>query len=366
MTTQPKNGSTGMTLTDALARLSAAIDRLRPVITGVSDAVNRDPELAYQEHRAVARIVGALGPDFVVEQPFVGLPTAFRASFDGQAGPGPTVALVAVYDAVALPGPDGGVVASPSCGHGQVAGGAVGAALALAELRAAWRGRLVLLGLPADELVSPSALDEGGGKALALARGGFDGVDQVVYVHPETLTGVWPGSRVMQFVALETPADADLASAAAAAGLRIDRETVDAAAGTRTAIVHLAADTAEEAESLVEAARQQLPHRSWRALRRVESIDPDDHLAAVARAALTDLGLEPSDPLPRMPFSTDFGNVSRVVPAVMVGVAGPVDWAMHTDLGARQFTGPDGDGVAEVVAGVLASVAYRLLAAEDA
>jgi hypothetical protein len=39
----------------------------------------------------------------------------------------------------------------------------------------------------------------------------------------------------------------------------------------------------------------------------------------------------------RLPFGTDFGNVSQRVPAALIGIGRPGGWAFHTDGGAEQF-----------------------------
>jgi len=91
--------------------------------------------------------------------------TAFSAS----AGSGPlVVAVCAEYDAL----PEIG----HACGHNVIASAAVGAALGLASLADDLGITVRLLGTPAEE--------GGGGKILMLERGGFDGVNAALMVHP--------------------------------------------------------------------------------------------------------------------------------------------------------------------------------------
>jgi len=93
------------------------------------------------------------------------LATAFAAS----AGTGPlTVAICAEYDAL----PEIG----HACGHNVIASAAVGAALALASLADDLGITVRVLGTPAEE--------GGGGKILMMQRGGFDGVNAALMVHP--------------------------------------------------------------------------------------------------------------------------------------------------------------------------------------
>ena len=102
---------------------------------------------------------------FEVERGICDLPTAFAAT----AGSGPfTIAICAEYDAL----PEIG----HACGHNVIAAGAVGAGLALAPLADDLGITVRVLGTPAEE--------GGGGKILMMERGGFDGVNAALMVHP--------------------------------------------------------------------------------------------------------------------------------------------------------------------------------------
>src|SRR5439155_483065 len=100
----------------------SAMDRFREDLVRLSREINADPELAYEEHHAVARIAALLEKHgHRVEKGLAGLPTAFRARVGP---PGPTVALLAEYDAL----PDVG----HGCGHNLISMTIVGAFLAAA------------------------------------------------------------------------------------------------------------------------------------------------------------------------------------------------------------------------------------------
>src|SRR2546428_11616476 len=97
---------------DALASEAlAAIDRARNDLVELSLAIHREPELAYQERKASARIAAFLSQrGFRVRKPYAGIETSFRAD----AGKGaPTVAVLCEYDAL----PDIG----HACGHNLIA-----------------------------------------------------------------------------------------------------------------------------------------------------------------------------------------------------------------------------------------------------
>jgi amidohydrolase len=131
----------------------------------LSREIHADPELAYQERRAAARITALLERHgHQVQLGIGGLETAFRARVGP---PGPSVALIAEYDALAGVG--------HGCGHNLIAMTNVGAflhAAAEADLGMA----IELIGTPAEE--------DGGGKIDLLGAGVFDDVAFALSTHP--------------------------------------------------------------------------------------------------------------------------------------------------------------------------------------
>jgi metal-dependent amidase/aminoacylase/carboxypeptidase family protein len=355
-------------VTDDVARalaLAAAVDAQRDRILDVTRFVNRHPELAHEEFACARHIATALAPALDVETTLTGMATGFRATLAG-ASPGPAVALVAVYDAVGVPDGDGTLRAVHSCGHGPVSGAVVGAALALASLRETFAGSLTILGCPADELVSPLAIRRGSGKALALAGGAWSGIDYALYAHPESHTGVWRSSRWMQLFAVTVPGTADPASW----GLPADRYRIDelTRVGPDTEVtLRVLGDDAEEIGTRAEDARAALSPRSWTPLGRTEGLTADERVAAAAEQSLSALGIRFDPRTPQMPFSTDFGNVSRQVPAAMIGFSrpGPDGWAVHLDQGEQQFLSGEGETLALTMSAALAVAADRLTRPAD-
>jgi amidohydrolase len=149
-----------------VAAVSATVDAAAGALVGLSHAIAADPELAYQEHRAAARCADLLAQHgFAVERGAFGQPTAFAARL-GKSGP--HVVVCAEYDA--LPG------VGHACGHNVIAASAVGAGLALAPLVDTAGLRVTVLGTPAEE--------QGGGKVDLIRAGAFDGVDAALMIHP--------------------------------------------------------------------------------------------------------------------------------------------------------------------------------------
>ncbi|WP_432827470.1 M20 family metallopeptidase [Dactylosporangium sp. CA-092794] len=134
-------------------------------LVALSREIHADPELAFDEHRAAARVAGVLrAAGLRTTAGAYGLPTAVEAvAGDGEF----TVTLCAEYDA--LPG------IGHACGHNIIAAAGVGAAVALAPLVDALGIRLKLLGTPAEE--------HGGGKAVMLASGAWEDSTVSLMVH---------------------------------------------------------------------------------------------------------------------------------------------------------------------------------------
>ncbi|MBP7148441.1 MAG: amidohydrolase [Acidobacteria bacterium] len=141
--------------------------RIAPRMHALAREMHRQPELGCREVHAVTLLTGNLEEEgFHVETGIAGLPTAFRAE-RGRGG-GPTVAILAEYDA--LPG------LGHACGHNLIGAVACGAAVALARALDVVPGRVLVFGAPAEETI--------GGKVVLAARGAFEGVDAALLAHP--------------------------------------------------------------------------------------------------------------------------------------------------------------------------------------
>jgi amidohydrolase len=144
----------------------SALDPFKDDLVRLSREINADPELAYEEHRAVGRIVALLEKNgHRVERELGGLATAFRARVGP---PGPAVALLAEYDAL----PDVG----HGCGHNLISMTIVGAFLAAAAEANGLQVGIELVGTPAEE--------KGGGKIDLLDKGVFKDTVAALFSHP--------------------------------------------------------------------------------------------------------------------------------------------------------------------------------------
>ncbi|MDN5761339.1 MAG: M20 family metallopeptidase [Microlunatus sp.] len=150
-----------------LAEADTTAQGLTSALVGLSHQLYAEPELGFEEVRSVAKVAELLrGQGYEATVGVYGLDTALEARVSG--GDGPTVAIMAEYDAL----PDIG----HGCGHNVICAAGVGAFLTAAPLVQRLGGTLVLLGTPAEE--------NGTGKALMMTAGALAGVDAAMMVHP--------------------------------------------------------------------------------------------------------------------------------------------------------------------------------------
>lgn len=361
----------------------AAVAAQREAIADIVAFVHAHPELAHEEHACAAHLVARLSEaGLSVEEGVAGLDTAFRAALAGGRS-GRRVGIATLYDAVPAVREDGSIEAVHSCGHGPISGAVVGATLALASMREQLAGELVVVGCPADEIHAPGSVERGGGKWLTAAAGVWDDCDAALYAHPEFIDTVsqaslWmrrdtftvAGIRSLRDDVSQAPIDAiatllSAASDVSRSRLMIEQLVLDGDVEEGTGLVLagtllLFSDDEAGIEETALAMRAELPEAVWHAGRLVPGIRPDAGVtSAVANAfAAAGLGFEP-DP-PPLPFATDFGSVSRRVPAALIGIGRPEGWTFHSDEGAAQFASPAGVESATKMATVLALAAVRL------
>ena len=181
--------------------VQAEVDRLTPDLLALSRFLHANPELAYEEHKAVERLTAVLEQrGFTVARAVAGLPTAFTARTGSG---GPRVAFLAEYDA--LPG------LGHACGHNLIGTASLGAALAAKAILDQAPGEILLVGCPAEE--------KGGGKIPLVASGTFAGVDAAMLVHPSNRTEMVKLALGMREVTVEFFGKASHAAASPEQGI---------------------------------------------------------------------------------------------------------------------------------------------------
>lgn len=148
------------------------VDKLRDELVDVSCKIHANPELGFEEYKAVEWLTGLLQANgFSIERNLAGLETAFKATYVGRPG-GPAVGLLAEYDALANLG--------HACGHNIMGAASTGAAVAVSKVVGELAGEIAVIGTPAEE--------GGGGKDIMVRQGAFRGIDVAMIVHPGTRT----------------------------------------------------------------------------------------------------------------------------------------------------------------------------------
>ncbi|MDQ7823581.1 MAG: M20 family metallopeptidase [Candidatus Eremiobacteraeota bacterium] len=156
---------------DIKDRIIQRVDSLSGEIVAVSRYIHRNPEEGYKEFKASKYLHEKLeSQGFTVEHPMKSIPTALRAAPAGRRGK-PAVGFMAEYDC--LPGIGHG------CGHNLIAASAFGAAAAMAPFLEETGGSVWFFGTPAEEY--------DGGKIPMLAEGVFAPIDVALEMHPECL-----------------------------------------------------------------------------------------------------------------------------------------------------------------------------------
>lgn len=360
-------------------------------------ALHTEPEVAFAEHRSAATLIEVLRRHGVhAELGVHGLETAFRAEVRGRSD-GPTIAVLAEYDA--LPG------LGHACGHNVIAATGVGAFLALAATLeqdpAAFGGRVVLLGTPAEEGHS--------GKEIMARHGAFDGLDAAIMAHPygyDLADQVWLGRRLLRWTFTGTAAHASAqpfmgrnamdAAALAYQGVGLLRQqlppvdrvhAVVAEGGTRPSII-----TERAVVDLY--ARSKYPDTLKDLSARLDDIATGAALMSGTAVAIDWDAYPPTlpvrtngvlsarwiraqqrrgrDPLPAgvvsetLAASTDFGNVSYRIPGIhpLIRIASP-GIALHTAEFADAANSPAARSAALDGAAGLALTALDFLCDED-
>lgn len=147
-----------------------AVDSLSGRLRKISEDIHKNPELAFKEYKAANWLASFLEEEgFKVQRNAAGMETAFIAEYISGEG-GPTISILAEYDA--LPG------VGHACGHNIIGTSAAGAGVALkrALTGTGLPGRVLVLGTPAEE--------GGGGKVLMVKADVFKEVDASLMVHP--------------------------------------------------------------------------------------------------------------------------------------------------------------------------------------
>jgi metal-dependent amidase/aminoacylase/carboxypeptidase family protein len=364
-------------------RFLAALAGQGAAMVAAVDFISSHPELAHDEVENCNYLADSLErAGYTVERGVAGMPTAFRAELRG-AKPGRTVGVATVYDAVTTHRSDGRIEAVHSCGHGPMSGGILATALALAAIRDDLSGGFVVVGCPADEIHSSGTRTRGSGKAVTAAAGVWGDIDVALYAHPEFIDTVWTrslwmrresavisGFRSLQSGVESAPMTAlhelvHVADASDPGQLMVETAILDGdveeGVGLTLTVRFLAfSETEDGLDEILAPAHARLADALWSTSSSIAAVRPDASVTALVADAFTAAGRTMVADPPSLPFATDFGNVSQLVPAALVGVGRPEGWGFHRDRGIEEFAGEDGKQLAESIGRVVGLAALRL------
>ncbi|HYM71283.1 MAG TPA: M20 family metallopeptidase [bacterium] len=168
-------------------RALKALETLAPETRELALRIHAHPEIGFQETQAVRWVSDMLTRHgYQVDAGVADIPTAIIARAQGR-GAGPTIGLIAEYDALAGLG--------HACGHNLMGAGMAAAAAALKVVLPELNGTVAYYGTPAEE--------GGGGKILMLERGAFKGCDAAIQYHAGDSTSVATGCLAVQRIDFE-------------------------------------------------------------------------------------------------------------------------------------------------------------------
>lgn len=160
-----------------LKQIVENINKHKNAIRELSLKIHSNPELGLQEKKACKWQIEFLKKNgFKIENPVNKMETAYKASFGKGA---PVICIMSEYDAL----PEIG----HACGHNLIAASALAAGVAVSGVLKKEKipGTVVIMGTPAEEGL--------GGKVQLIKDGAFKGIDMVLATHPFTSTSTDPG-----------------------------------------------------------------------------------------------------------------------------------------------------------------------------
>ena len=148
-------------------------------IEEVCDFIFNNPEIGEEEYISSKYLVDKIKEyGFDTTYPYCNIDTAFRAELGDNDGP--TIAFLAEYDA--LPGYGENKEPAHACGHNWIAASTLGACIVLSKLKEDFKGKIVLIGTPAEETT--------GGKCDLVKAGAFDDIDVCYQMHIEAFNNI--------------------------------------------------------------------------------------------------------------------------------------------------------------------------------
>jgi len=361
------------------------IEQYREQIINISHKIHEDPELGHQEYKSSKLIVDELEKHgYSLEYGVAGMETAFIA----RKGTGsPKIGILAEYDA--LPG------IGHACGHNLIATSALGAAIGLSEIIEEIKGSVIVFGTPAEEGVVQNA----GGKVVMIEE--IKEADAAIMIHPGPTWGSYGTTNARESFLVEFHGRSSHAGAApelginALEGILLTFQGINAlrqhinqdirihgiikhggdAPNTipdyasahlyvRAPTMPMLEETYDKVKNIVKGAELQTGAKSkiTQVANTYANKIPNKILSDLFRDNMIAQGVDyPEEKEPRVSgASTDFGNVSQVMPALS-GYINIGDVVLHSPDGAEATGTPFANDVMIMGAKGLAYTAIDLL-----
>lgn len=154
------------------------VDSIKDQLREVSLTLYSYAEPPFEEYRSSELLVSVLSENgFMIEKPFAGLETAFRGIRASQEK-GPRIAFTAEYDAIRVLDYKSNRIMGHACGHNLNATASLGAALTVSKyVPVNIPGTICVLGTPGEEDLGR------GGKLTLIKLGAFKNVDAAMMMH---------------------------------------------------------------------------------------------------------------------------------------------------------------------------------------
>jgi amidohydrolase len=375
--------------------INSTIDSNKDSLIRISRFIHSHPESNYQEFESAKYLVNELRKmGLVVEFPYGGLQTAFKATFQGGAGSGPRVAILAEFDALPVTMADGTTSVVHACGHNLNCSAAIGAVMGLLAVAQQLHGTVSIVGTPAEE--------GGGGKVALLEAGAFNDVDGIMIVHGDqrdwfTVARACTASESMHITFLGRPAsggysknhvnamDAEVMFLTGLGFLDshltpdslIQRRIVSGTHAVNTIPLKSEIDVqirsgdenyldhmknqvvnAAKGAALSTGAEVEVASKNFR----YERIIENETLEGVAQSNIEELGhkFTIDEPSP-YPFGTDTGNLSHHIPTLQFLIGRPEGFNFHTPNAVEQSISDSAHQMMVDSAKILAGTTFDLL-----
>jgi amidohydrolase len=346
--------------------IARRIDQHRDELIQVSTRIHSEPELGHQEHKASKLLVERLkAHDYEAKLGISGMETAFTATIKGR-GDGPNIGILAEYDALPAIG--------HACGHNLIAAAALGAAIGLKAVIDEPDGTVTVYGTPAEEGVVQNA----GGKVVMLDE--IAKADAALMIHPGSAWGSYGTSNARESFLVEFHGRSSHAGAAPEKAVNALEGVLLTFQGINALRQHIPSDVrihgiikhgGDSPNTIPDYASAHLYVRAPTTPRleenytKVKNIVKAAELATGAKSSITQVANTYANRLPnktlsdlyrqnmaiegveypeeteptRSGASTDFGNVSQLMPALSARV-NIGDVVLHSPDGAQMTATP--------------------------